>query len=131
MNINGILVSLAYLNATCLHMTATKDGVRLGRFRINQLLDGTRVYTEAGAALFLPHNRYSLASDIPGGKSATAGRSQCIRDVLKAAELTPEPDMYMNPVSGNVDTLDGWYPHTQLDGLVKVTKDATGAWVAA
>jgi hypothetical protein len=131
MNINGIVISLAYVNANLLHMTARKDGVRIGRFRLNQSLDGTRVYTEAGVALVLPHNRYSLASDILGGKSATAGRLQCIRDVLKAAELTPEPDMYMNPATGSVDTLDGWFPHTLLDGLVKVTKDNTDAWVAA
>lgn len=87
MNINGINVSLAYGNAALLHLTATKDGVQAGRFRIEQTPHGTRVFTESGAALTLPHNRYTLASDIPGGKSATAGRTQCLHDVLKAAGL--------------------------------------------
>ena len=88
MQIDKIDVSLAYVTATLLQMTATKDGERVGRFRIEQTQHGTRVHTETGAALTLPHSRYTLASDIPGGKSATAGRSQCLRDVLEAAGLT-------------------------------------------
>ena len=43
----------------------------------------------------------------------------------------PEPDMYMNPSTGSVDTIDGWYPHGVDDGLVLVTRDADGSWVAA
>jgi len=35
---------------------------------------------------------------------------------------------YMNPVTGSVNTLDGWFPHTPADGLVQVTLDADGNW---
>lgn len=28
--------------------------------------------------------------------------------------------MYMNPNTGSVDTLNGWYPYTEKDGLIEV-----------
>ena len=40
-------------------------------------------------------------------------------------------DMYMNPFTGSVDTLDGWYPYGPDDGLVLVVRDESGEWVAA
>ena len=46
-------------------------------------------------------------------------------------DLIDDEDMYMNPSTGSVDTLDGWYPYTEADGLVLVTLDADGSWVAA
>ncbi len=91
MNINGISVTLAYGNAANLHMTATTDGVQYVKFSITQTRHGTRVRDlQSGQPLVLPHNRYTLVSDIPCGKSATAGRTQCIRDVLQAAGLFAE-----------------------------------------
>ena len=42
-----------------------------------------------------------------------------------------EPDMYMNPQTGSVDTLDGWHPYTLADGLVPVVRDENGEWVEA
>ena len=84
---NGISVFLAGGTATIAHMSVTKDGIQAVCFRIEQTRDGTRVHTQSGQLLTLPHNRYTLASDIPSGKSATAGRTQCIRDVLQAAGL--------------------------------------------
>lgn len=90
MKINGINVSLTYGTAAMAHLSADKDGIQAVRFRIEQTRDGTRVHTQSGQLLTLPHNRYTLASDIPVGKSATAGRTQCIRDVLQAAGLFAE-----------------------------------------
>jgi hypothetical protein len=40
-----------------------------------------------------------------------------------------EEKLYMNPTTGSVDTLDGWYPFTEDDGLVLVVKDKYGSWV--
>ena len=90
MNINGISVSLTYGTSARAHMSATKDGIQAVRFCIEQTRDGTRVHTQFGQLLALPHNRYTLVSDIPCGKSATAGRTQCIRDVLQVAGLFAE-----------------------------------------
>lgn len=37
---------------------------------------------------------------------------------------------YMNPPTGSVDTLDGWYPYTpEKDGLIRVVQDTDGDWV--
>ena len=35
---------------------------------------------------------------------------------------------YMNPNTGSVDTLDGWYPYTEKDGLIEVKK-INDVWV--
>lgn len=49
-----------------------------------------------------------------------------------AGIATPDiaPEYYMNPATGSIDTLDGWYPYGVADGLVQVTRDAHGDWVA-
>ena len=49
--------------------------------------------------------------------------------VMQQRAFGREPDYYMNPVTGSVDTLEGWYPQTAADGLVLVTRDADGSWV--
>ena len=37
-------------------------------------------------------------------------------------ETTKTEVLYMNPETGSVDTLDGWYPNTpESNGLVEVT----------
>ena len=48
-----------------------------------------------------------------------------------ASPASPEPDYYMNPSTGSVDTLYGWYPHGVDDGLVLVKRDTDGSWVEA
>lgn len=35
---------------------------------------------------------------------------------------------YMNPVTGSVDTKDGWYPEDIIT-LIEVVKDKEGFWV--
>ena len=52
---------------------------------------------------------------------------------MNATELLAaiEPDYYMNLTTGSVDTLDGWHPYGADDGLVLLTRDADGEWVAA
>ena len=42
-----------------------------------------------------------------------------------------DEDMYMNPQTGSVDTLGGWHPYGEDDGLVLVKQDADGSWVLA
>jgi hypothetical protein len=42
-----------------------------------------------------------------------------------------DEDMYMNPCTGSIDTLDGWYPYGEDDGLVRVMCNSAGEWVAA
>ena len=46
-------------------------------------------------------------------------------------QVALEPDMYMNPTTGSVDTLDGWHPYGPDDGLVPVVRDENGDWVKA
>jgi len=37
---------------------------------------------------------------------------------------------YMNPDTGSVDTLDGWFPNTlENSNLIQVKKDDDGNWV--
>ena len=36
--------------------------------------------------------------------------------------------MYMNPPTGSVETLDGWFPYTKKDGLLEVVMDKEGEW---
>lgn len=40
-----------------------------------------------------------------------------------------EEKYYMNPNTGSVDTLDGWYPATEKDGLIEVIKNENNEWV--
>lgn len=36
-------------------------------------------------------------------------------------EIKNNKKLYMNPNTGSVDTLDGWFPFTEKDGLLEVT----------
>ena len=87
MQIDNFKVDISFGHASKMYVTvsnATND--RLGRFTIEQTQHGTRVHIESGAAITMPHNRYTLTTDtVYGGGSATAGRSQCLRDLIKAA----------------------------------------------
>jgi len=42
-----------------------------------------------------------------------------------------ENQLYMNPETGSVDTLDGWYPYTESDGLIAVKLDENNTYVRA
>lgn len=35
---------------------------------------------------------------------------------------------FMNPNTGSIDTLDGWFPYTEKDGLIEVVRDKDGHW---
>ncbi len=50
---------------------------------------------------------------------------------LEAARKHKEKEekYYINPNTGSVDTLDGWYPATEKDGLIEVIKNENNEWV--
>ena len=70
------------------------------------------------------------AEDDPDGMIEIRARDS-VHGRTVTYQVAREPDYYMHPATGSVDTLDGWYPNTVDDGLVLVTLDADGAWVEA
>ncbi|CAB4127780.1 hypothetical protein UFOVP98_35 [uncultured Caudovirales phage] len=48
---------------------------------------------------------------------------------MQTTDKTKNEKMYMNLQTGSIDTLDGWYPYTEKDGLIEVEGNEKDGYV--